>query len=65
MRYQVSNLDGSLRQEDQTGHEIVDHTLQAKTNTDGERPSQLRVIWTVQPNNSSAPREQGMRGVEV
>src|ERR1700730_9268200 len=25
----------------------------------------IRVIWTAQPNNSSAPREQGMRGVEV
>src|SRR5262245_12899233 len=38
--YQITNLDRSLRQEDQTGHEIVDHALQAKTDTDGERPSQ-------------------------
>src|SRR5262249_19381316 len=38
--YQVTNLDRSLRQEDQTGHEIIDHALQAETNTDGERPSQ-------------------------
>src|SRR5262245_65539202 len=38
--YQVTNLDRSLRQEDQTGHEIIDHGLQAKTDTDGERPSQ-------------------------
>jgi len=25
----------------------------------------IRISWTAQPNNSSAPREQGMRGVEV
>src|SRR5262249_49629649 len=38
--HQVTTLDGSLRQEDQTGHEIVDHALQAETDTNGERPSQ-------------------------
>src|SRR4029453_18145816 len=38
--HQVTNLDGSFRQEDQTGHEIIDHALQAETDSDGERPSQ-------------------------
>src|SRR5215475_10850084 len=38
--YQITNLDRSLRQEDQTGHEIVDHALQAEADTNGERPSQ-------------------------
>src|SRR2546421_12764216 len=36
--HQVTNLDGSLRQENQTGHEIIDHALQAETDTDRERP---------------------------
>src|SRR5262249_679098 len=37
---QVTNLYRPLRQEDQAGHEIVDHRLQAKTDTDGECASQ-------------------------
>src|SRR5262245_40799941 len=37
---QVANLYGPLRQEDQARHEIVDHGLQAKTDSDGERPGQ-------------------------